>query len=269
MSAGTSRRRILITGASRGIGACIADSAARRGWTNLLVSRDEPAMRRMIDGWRGAKDACDHRCLAQDLTAPDALRRLIAWLEEVGYPDTFVHNAAVGHFGRFAQTPLQGHEDTIGLGVRMTVELTHALLPRLSRAASGFVVYVGSTSGRKPVPYMSVYSSTKAFIHNFAAALREELAGAPPKVLLVVPGGVRTDFPRLAGLPADFTARGLSPAAVGDTIVQAIADGREGTLTLGSLKERYGGPLHRLLPAAFWARKMRKAYEPMLPRPPR
>jgi short-subunit dehydrogenase len=192
------------------------------------------------------------------------VRHLTAWLDEVGYPDAVVHNAAVGFFGPFADTPLADHEGTVGLGVRATVELTHAVLPKLTKNASGHLVYIGSTSGRKPVPYMSVYSSTKAFIHHFACALREELAGGRPKVLLIVPGAVRTDFPRLAGLPATFTAKGLAPAAVGETIVQAIEQGREGTITVGSVKERCGGFLQRLLPPAYWARKMRKAYAPML-----
>ena len=146
----------------------------------------------------------------------------------------------------------------------MTVELTHALLPRLSKVTGSHMVYLGSTSGRKPVPYMTVYSSTKAFVHNFALALREELVGGPPKVLLVIPGGVQTDFPRLAGLPAAFTANGLRPDKVGEMIVQAIDDGKEGVLTIGNTRERFGGLLQRLLPPTFWAHKMAKAYKPML-----
>lgn len=263
------KRRVLITGGSRGIGAGIAEAAARRGHTNLLVGRNESAMRELVEEWRREGNGRDHCYLALDLTGPDARRRLIEWLDQVGRPDTFIHNAAVGFFGPFPQTDLAKHGDTISLGVRMTVELTHALLPALSRTPNSYIVYVGSTSGRKPVPYMSVYSSTKAFIHHFAIALREELRGGPPSVLLAVPGGVQTDFPRLAGLPASFTAKGLLPAEVGETIMRAIDDGRSGTLPIGRFAERHGGLLQRILPPAFWARTMGRAYARLLGTGPR
>ncbi|MEW6363010.1 MAG: SDR family NAD(P)-dependent oxidoreductase [Acidobacteriota bacterium] len=257
-------RRILITGGSKGIGAAIGDAAARRGWTNLVVGRDEAAMRALIDRWRARSPVREHKYLAQDLIEPSAVERIAKWLDEVGSPDTVVQNAATGFFGRFAETGLQKHADTIALGVRLTVELTHALLPPLCRLPHGYLAYVGSTSGRKPVPYMNVYSSTKAFLHNFAVALRAELAGGPPKVLLAIPGAVRTGFPGAAGLPADFTASGLPPGVVGEMIVKAIEDGRDGIMPIGSLKERYGGWLQRILPPTFWASKMRAFYEPML-----
>lgn len=257
-------RRILITGASRGIGAAVAESAARRGWTNLLVSRSEPDIRGLVERWRATGAGAEHHYLAQDLTAADSIEKLTGWLDGVGYPDVVVHNAAVGFFGPFGGTPVTGHRATVALGVRVTVDLTHALLPALSKSPNGHIVYVGSTSGRKPVPYMTVYSSTKAFIHHFACALGEELQGRP-KVLLVVPGAVQTDFPRLAGLPASFTANGRKPADVGEAIVRALEEGREGSLTIGSFMERHGGLIQRILPPTFWARKMRKSYQRMLP----
>lgn len=257
-------RRILITGGSRGIGAGIADAAARRGWTNLLVGRTEPAMQSLIDKWKQAGFSQEHRHIALDLCAPDAMQRLTCWLDEVGYPDVVVHNAAVGFFGPFSQTTLEGHANTVALGVKVTVDVTYALLPHLAKTAGSYMVYIGSTSGRKPVPYMSVYSSTKAFVHNFAFALREELRGSPPKILLVVPGAVQTDFPRLAGLPPSFTAKGRTPADVGEAIVQAIERGKDAVLSIGSFMERHGGLIQRMLPPAFWARKMGRSYARML-----
>jgi short-subunit dehydrogenase len=258
-------RRVLITGGSRGLGAAIAEAAARRGWTNLLVGRNEAAMQERVQEWERARPGRGGGCLGLDLNAPDALARLTAWLDKVGDPDIVIHNAAVGHFGPFAETSLGNHEATVGLGVGVTVALTHALIPRLAARPGSHLVYVGSTSGRKPVPYMTVYSSTKAFVHSFALALREELAGTP-KVLLVIPGAVQTDFPRLAGLPESFAAKGLTPAAAGEMIAQAVSQGRDGVLTIGSAGERYGGLLQRLFPPTFWARTMRKAYAPLLRR---
>jgi len=262
-------RRLLITGASRGIGAEIAEASARRGWTNLLVSRTGSALRERVARWEQRGAGQGHRWLELDLAAADATSRLLSWLDEAPGPDTLVHNAAAGHFGRFSETALAGHEATIALGVRATVELTHALLPRLAKTGHGHLVYVGSTSGRKPVPFMATYSSTKAFLHQFACALGEELRGGSSRVLLVVPGGVRTEFPERAGLPPAVAARGLPAARVGEDIVRAIEQGREGVLTIGSFRERHGGLLQRLLPPAFWARRMRAFYEPLLPRPPR
>ena len=256
-------RKVLITGASRGIGAGIANAAARRGWTNLLVSRDSAAMKQMIDKWKAAGNGKDHAFLAQDLAAPGSVASVAAWLDKTGYPDVVIHNAAVGAFGPFAETALQKHADTIALGVRVTVELTHALLQKMPSGGRSSLVYIGSTSGRKPVPFMTVYSSTKAFIHQFTYALREELCGRA-KVLLVIPGAVKTDFPAQAGLPPSFTAKGLDPQDVGEAIAGAIEDGKDGVITLGSRKERFGGWMQRILPPSFWARKMRKSYERML-----
>lgn len=259
-------RRVLITGGSRGLGAAIAEISARLGWTNLLVSRSEHAMRELLEKWRKEGFARPHACLAQDLTAPDAVQRMIRWFDNVGYPDTVIHNAAIGSFGLFGQTGSEKHADTIALGVSITVQLTHALLPHLEKTPGSCIVYIGSTAGRKPVPYMNVYSSTKAFVHNFALALREELRGRPPKVLLAIPGAIQTDFPKLAGLPESFAENGLSAPVAAEIIVRAIDTGRDGVLQIGTFKERYGAILQRLLPPTFWARTMCKRYRPLVHR---
>ncbi len=259
-------RIVCITGASSGIGRALALEMARRGWATRLIARNREALAVVYTECRRQAPAADHAVFAGDLTDPTDLERCLAWLRSSGIPDVVVQNAAVARFGPFHRMDLAAHREVLAIHTLPLLHFTHALLPAMRTRRYGFWVFVGSTSGRKPVPYLATYAASKAFVHFFAQALGEELRGTGIGVLLVIPGFVQTGFHRREGLPeAARPARAQTPETVARRIADAIEQRRTGTMVIGTWQERVAGILQRWLPGEFWARRMGRWYRHWIP----
>ncbi|MFF2846435.1 SDR family NAD(P)-dependent oxidoreductase [Streptomyces sp. NPDC058001] len=196
----------LITGASSGLGAEFAAQLAARGHDVVLVARSRDRLEALAERLRTTCGVRAH-VVAQDLTAPDAARRIADALAErrisVG---VLVNNAGFGTCGRFEEIDARRDHDQLMVNVVALVDLTHALLPCMLAEGSGAVLNVGSTAGYQPGPYFAVYSSAKAFVLNFSLALRQEYRGRGVRVTAVCPGPVETPF---------FDTMGTRRAAIG------------------------------------------------------
>lgn len=256
-------RIVLITGASSGLGWALAQEMARRGWSTRLVARRAERLQAAVESLTARYPQASHAALTLDLTEADAVRRCTDWLDRLGtWPRVVVHNAGLGRWGRFETIPWETHRAVIALSTRAVVDLTRALLPRLLQGPWGQVVFVGSTSGRKPVPFLATYAAAKAFLHHFALALGEELRGTSVRTLLAIPGFIATGFHEREGLPdAARPRRAQSPESVARRMADAIERRRSGVLFLGSGRERWTGWLQRLLPGEAWAVWMGRFYE--------
>jgi Short-chain dehydrogenases of various substrate specificities len=114
------------------------------------------------------------------------------------------------------------------LNVAALVELTDRLLVAMRARGGGLVLNVASTAAFLPVPYMSVYAATKAFVLSYSHALHEELAGTGIGVTALCPGTTRTDFHRVAGLAPGERVRfpSLSAETVAEAGLRGLARGR-------------------------------------------
>lgn len=202
----------LITGASRGLGAAIADALAPTH-TLFLAGRpsdelDSVAQRHGATTW------------PLDLSDTDAIASTV---EVVTSLDVLIHNAGVAFPGRVAESTVDEWRETFDVNVIGAVALTLALLPAL-RAAKGQVVFVNSGSGQKASPGLASYSASKFALRAFADSLR---ADEPQlTVTSVHPGRVATDMQReLVAYedreydPGEF----LRPETVAAVVAQAVA----------------------------------------------
>lgn len=202
----------LITGASRGLGAAIADALAPTH-TLFLAGRpseelDDIALRLGATTW------------PLDLHDTDAIE---ATTEVVTSLDVLVHNAGVAFPGHIAESSIDEWRETFDVNVIGAVALTLALLPAL-RAAKGHVVVINSGSGHKASPSLASYSASKFALRSFADSLR---ADEPVlRVTSIHPGRVATDMQReLVAYedreydPAEF----LQPETVAAVVAQAVA----------------------------------------------
>jgi short-subunit dehydrogenase len=184
----------LITGASAGLGAEFATQLAARRHDVILVARSGDRLEALAERLRESHGIRAH-VLVQDLTEPDAARRIGAELTARGLTvDLLINNAGFGTCGRFEEIAGQRDHDQLMVNVVALVDLTHELLPGMLERRSGAVINIASTAAFQPSPYFAVYSASKTFVLNFSLALRQEYRRRGIRVLALCPGPVETGF---------------------------------------------------------------------------
>src|SRR5581483_3984489 len=193
------RQTVIVTGASSGLGAEFARQLARRGANLVLVARRADRLQGLAAELTGAHGVTV-TAVARDLGQPDAGRTLRAELESRGiFANGLVNNAGFGTHNAFTDEDPGQLQSMITLNVSALVDLSRAYVGPLAAADTGILINVASLLGFPPIPYMSVYGATKAFILNFTEALWEESHGTGVRVLAVCPGAMQTEFFDAAG----------------------------------------------------------------------
>jgi short-subunit dehydrogenase len=190
----------LITGASSGIGAAIADSLAQRGHRLTLVARREDRLTELATelherhGVRAGVVACD-------LADAGQRDQLAAKVEELGLDvEVLVNNAGFGYAGNFIDADRERKLDMVRVNCETVVDLSGRYLPAMVQRGGGAVINVASTAAFQPLPGSATYAATKAFVLNLTEALHQELKGTGVTATAVCPGPVRTEFMDAAGI---------------------------------------------------------------------
>jgi hypothetical protein len=201
----------LVTGASSGIGREFARAFAREGVPVVLAARRAERLAALAAELR-ERHGVEARTVACDLATPDGVRACLAAVEGLDL-GLLVNNAGAGYQGRFEKQEPERLLAMLQLNCAAPVALTAALLPRLRARGRGAVIFVGSVSGRQPLPLHAVYSATKAFDNQLGEALWAECLGSGVDVLVLEPGSTESEFHELAGelphhnQPADEVVR--------------------------------------------------------------
>jgi short-subunit dehydrogenase len=208
----SSRERVLITGASVGIGFELARVFARNGYDLILVSRRADALEAVAGRLEG-EFKIRAATLALDLLDAGSPQRLFDHCQNENLPvEILVNNAGIGFGGEFGERDIQRQLDTIRLNVTALTHLTGLFLPRMIQRRSGRILNVASTAGFQPGPLMAVYYATKAYVLSFSQALAEELRNTGVTVTALCPGPTKTEF----AAAADIESTRLFNAVVAD-----------------------------------------------------
>jgi NAD(P)-dependent dehydrogenase (short-subunit alcohol dehydrogenase family) len=237
------RESIIVSGASTGLGAATAHELARRGFHVLAGVRAE----------RDAEQfAGDHiEAVTLDVTQPAHIAALAAKLEHSGTRlRAVVNNAGLALNAPVETLPLDDWRRVLDVNVLGLVALTQAVLPAL-HASGGRVVNISSVGGRVSMPAFGAYSASKFAVEAISDALRQELRLQGVRVVVVQPGGMRTEMgPRgraaaeaqLAAMTpvqrrryqpamdaflrytAALTGSGTTPEVAARTVVRAVTD---------------------------------------------
>jgi short-subunit dehydrogenase len=226
--------RVLVTGASRGIGEAIARAFAARGCTLGLVARRADQLERLAAALPGE----DHVPLAGDVTDAGSIARAI---ERFGNVDVLVANAGITHYMPFSELPLEKAEEMDRVNWLGTLYTVKAALPGMLDRRRGHIVVVSSGGGVRGFPWAAVYNGTKAAQRAFAEALRHELHGTGVSVTTVYPGEIETSLHdhELDRMPAWYRLdRRSPPGPLGEKVVEAVERDR---------RELFYPPVVRLL----------------------
>jgi len=188
-------KRILLTGASSGIGWQLALELARRGVRLLLTARREERLRQLIEEIDRSNAEAVPEFLVGDITEPVIQRELVHAAEvQLGGLDGLINCAGVGAVGRFDIAAPERLRDIFEVNFFSAVELTRMALPLLKLGNQPIVVNIGSVLGHQAVPLKSEYSASKFAMHGWSDSLRAELATDGIDVLLVSPSTTDSEF---------------------------------------------------------------------------
>jgi len=187
-------RRVLVTGASSGLGAELAEQLAREGAHLVLVARREDRLRELGERLT-RKYGVPIEIVPSDLAEVGEAERVFAEATARAPLYAAILNAGVTHFGCYDEQTWESLSQLLDLNVRSTVRFTTLLLPYLeARKEQGGVLLVASLSGLTPVAYQAAYSGTKAFLIKYGWALHHEVAPRGVTVSVVAPGGIVSEM---------------------------------------------------------------------------
>jgi short-subunit dehydrogenase len=185
--------RVLVTGASSGIGREIARQLCRQGARVLVTERRQDRLRELVDQLRSAGGQAD--AMAGDLTEPAFRQRLLEGAEQhLQGLDSLVNNAGVGALGPFATAAASRLRHVMEVNFFAPVELTRIALPLLRQGSRPIVVNISSMPAHRAVPRKSEYCASKFALHGFSDALRAELGQEGIDLLLVSPSTTESEF---------------------------------------------------------------------------
>lgn len=209
----------LITGASSGIGKSIAWYCGSLGMNLILVSLPGEGLS-MVAHNISEKHKVKTVFFENDLTKLDSPEEVFKWTQQQNFQvNILVNNAGVAGASIFEMADLKYIDDRILLNIRALVMLSRLYLPLLKKHDKSYILNVGSLAAFWPIPYKSLYSSTKAFVLYFSKSIRTELNGSGVSVSVLCPNGVRTNgathgrinshevMGRLTEVSADMVAR--------------------------------------------------------------
>jgi hypothetical protein len=214
--------RAVVTGASSGIGAAYARALRARGERVVLVARRADRLSALARELGGEPHAL---VAPHDLAATGAAEALRDELDGRGIAvDLLVNSAGLGHTAPFDEQRPEAIRAMLEVNVRALVELVHAFLPGMRARRRGRIVNVASNAAFQPVPYLTVYAATKAFVLSFTEGLAEELRGSGVRVQALCPGITATEFLDVAGTHPGLLVTRM-PMMTADAVVQASLKG--------------------------------------------
>lgn len=221
--------RVIVTGASTGIGRALATELASNGATLLITARRQALLDEL------AAELRDHgstvEVVAGDLTEATVREAILQRaLERFGGVDILINNAGVGALGRFINADESRLRRVMEVNFFAPAELIRIALPKLRNGTNPMVVNVGSILGQRALPRVSEYCASKFALTGLSESLRGECVQMGIDVLLVSPGTTQSEFHgqmlekqgetpwgQTEGVPADVVAQ---------RIVRAIRKGR-------------------------------------------
>ena len=250
----------VVTGASRGIGAEYARALVGQGYDVLLVARDHTR----LENLRQELHRISKREIwvePLDLSQPHAAETLHdmarSYRSEISL---LINNAGFGIYGDFAELPLATIQNMLQLHMNTVVESIRLFLPDMVTRKQGNIITVASVAGFFPIPYITEYAATKAFLIAFSEGLARETQNQDVTIQVCCPGFTDTDFHQTAGHQPKHVLFPQSAQQVVQTSLEALQTKR--TLVTIGWQGRLALWISKLIPHRILMALAGKAVKP-------
>jgi 3-oxoacyl-[acyl-carrier protein] reductase len=187
------RSWVVITGASRGLGAYLANSFWSVGWNIALVARDHAALSQVCKGLppRPDQSAFIFQC---DLAQPSEVTKLVKKITiQLPRLDTLINNAAIhGPIGPLVDNNLTFWNEAFQVNLMAPVALCHGLVDFITNSGGGSIVNLSGGGATGPRPNFTAYASAKAALVRFSETLAQEVQVQNIRVNCIAPGAMKT-----------------------------------------------------------------------------
>lgn len=196
--------KALVTGATSGIGRCIAENLHKRGWELILTGRNEDMLKKL------QQKLGKTEIITADLSKEKDVYKVYDFCKDKRI-DLLVNNAGYGIFGKFTETDLAEELDMINVNIKAVHILTKLFLRDFTKRNHGKILNVASSAGFLTGPLLSSYYASKNYVVRLSFAIAEELRREKSAVTITVlcPGPVDTNFNNRAGVT--FSMKPISP----------------------------------------------------------
>lgn len=183
-------KKIVITGATSGIGLLAAQMLAAEGAVPVITGRNAVKLAEALSSIQGERYG-----YVMDVTSGEQVAEVMECIvAEQGQVDVLINNAGFGRFERLVDAPVEHFEQMMDTNYMGIVRCTKALLPHMLQRGDGHIVNIASMAGKLGTAKSSGYSATKHAVLGLTNALRSELAGTGIAVSAVNPGPIDTPF---------------------------------------------------------------------------
>lgn len=216
-------KRILLTGATGGVGSVLAQKLAEKGAILALVGRDSSKLHALIHTLPAFNGS--HVAVVADFNQANIAQHLATEAKQkLGNIDLLINNAGILDFIQLEDQTDERIAQIINTNVTALIQLTRALLPQFKAKNQGHLVMIGSIFGSLGFPHYATYCASKFAVHGFSQALRRELVNANIGVTYIAPRAIATN------MNDDTTSAMLekagqkmdSPETVANIVVKAI-----------------------------------------------
>ncbi len=214
--------KVLITGASSGIGRDMARVFANKGYNLVLVARNEEQLTKLTEELK-EKNKIEVETISMDLSIVENCKELHKRVTDV---DILINNAGFGDCGNFTKTSLDKEINMINTNIIAYHILMKRYLMDMKAKGEGKILNVASIAGFMPGPLMSTYYATKAYIVRISESIREELKKEKSKVQISIlcPGPVSTNFNKVANVK--FHMREANSMSVAKYAIKKLEQGK-------------------------------------------
>lgn len=255
-------KRVLITGASSGLGEALSIELSGRGASLVLAARRQDRLAEVAAVCQRRTSAPQALICVLPLDVTSDAKVLEAKASEAeallgGGIDVLICAAGVGQRTSALETSIAAHKQVMGANFEGAVALSRALCPAMVSRRAGHVCVVSSVQGFFAQPYRSSYAAAKAAALMYFDALRTELAPSNVKVTTVAPGYIKTDHASSAvggdGQTDANALKGMEPAELACQVLDAVAQGRAELIAGAGLDARIAIWLRAIAPNALFS----------------
>jgi short-subunit dehydrogenase len=255
-------RTALITGATAGIGYELAKLFAKDKFSIVMVGRRDGKHANVAEEFSMLYPEQQFHYIEKDLSEDGAADDIYRQVQELGLQiDVLVNNAGIGEAGPFVETDLKKNLEIIHTNIVALVSLTHYYLKEMVGRNKGRILMLGSEASFSPIPLLSVYAASKAFVLSFSDALINELKDSEVTITVLAPTATDTGFFINANAVDTVAGQGEkdAPADVAKAGYEALMNGEHRHIHGAATKAKIA--MGNVLPDEALAAQARKQFE--------